>query len=194
MTFEELLESLGITKEQQQSIIGGMKDNKIYLSAEENIDERYTKLKGQHDTASESLKEANALIEKMKGEAKDNETLQGQIADYQKKASEAEARAAKAERDSAIKVALLANGAVADDIDYLMFRIDNGDSEVKLGEDGKLSGMDDAVKALKASHPNQFSDKQEKKFDEKPLKPNGGGESEPASLAEAIQQQFEGKN
>lgn len=176
MTFDELLKSIeGLTDEQAAAIKSGMKDNKIHLSAEENIDERYGKLRDQHKTVSDQLSEANNLIKTLQEASKGNEELQTKIADFQKQAAEANARAAKAERDSAIKVELLAKGAVPDDIDYLMWRIDNGDTEVKMGEDGKLSGMDDAVKALKTSHPNQFKDGGKKKFSGAQIPGDAGG-------------------
>ena len=166
MTFDELLKSIeGLTDEQVSAIKSGMKENKIHLSAEENIDERYSKLKTKHETTDASLKEAQALIAKLQPLADGNEAAQGQIAEYQRQVEEAEARAAKAERDAAIKVELLANGAVPDDVDYLMWRIDNGDAEVKMGEDGKLQGMDDSIKALKTAHPTHFKDGGKKKFE-----------------------------
>lgn len=149
MELKELLESLELTEDQAKGVLDGMRANKLYVTGEENIEERYGKLKGQ-------LKEAQALIEEMKKATADNEGLQGKVAEYEKKLAEAEARAEKAERDSAIKVQLLSNGAVPEDVDYLMYRIENGDVEVKLSDDGKLSGMDDALKALKSAHPNNF--------------------------------------
>lgn len=156
MEFEELLKSLELTDEQVAKITEGMKANKIYLSGEENIDGRYDKLKGQHQETSDQLKEAQALIEEMKKATADNEGLQNKVADYEQKLAEAEEKAAKAERESAIKVELLSKGAIPEDVDYLMYRIENGDVEVKLSDDGKLTGMDDAVKTLKAAHPNNF--------------------------------------
>lgn len=193
MTFEELLKSLGYTDEQISKLMAGMKENKIHLSAEENIDERYAKLKGQHDDASKQLGEANKLIKTLQEASKGNEDLQAKIADFQKQAEEAKARADKAERDSAIKVELLANGAVPEDVDYLMWRIDNGDTEVKMGEGGKLSGMDDAVKALKTQFPKQFATQGGKQVDPNPLPGSNGGEppAAPKSLAEALQAQYE---
>ena len=193
MTLKELLESLGYTAEQVEKILSGMKENKIYTSTEENIDERYAKLKGQHDDASNQLGDANKLIETLQKAAKGNEGLQTQIAEYQKQAEEANARAAKAERDSAIKVELLAKGAVPEDIDYLIYRLENGTAEVKMGEDGKLSGMDDAVKALKTQFPKQFAVQDGKKIDANPLpKPNGDEPTDaPKNLAEALQAQYE---
>ena len=193
MTLKELLESLGYTSEQIDKILSGMKENEIYTSTEENIDERYTKLKNQHDDASKQLGDANKLIETLQEAAKGNEGLQTQIAEYQKQAEEANARAAKAERDSAIKLELLANGAVPEDIDYLIYRLESGKVEVKMGDNGKLSGMDDAVKALKTQFPKQFAAQEGKKIDANPLpKPSGDeGGAAPKSLAEALRAQYE---
>ncbi|MEG0303914.1 phage scaffolding protein [Gordonibacter sp.] len=194
MTFEEYLKSKGLTEEQIADIVGGMKENKLYLSAEENIDERYGKLKGQHDEASGKLTAAEELIKQLQPQAKGNEELQGKIADYEQQVKDAEERAAKAERDASAKVALLANGALPEDVDYLMYRIEQGDAEVKIGEDGKLSGMDEAVKSLKTACPKNFSTGGDAgdKVEDKPL-PKGDGDhkTEPQSLEDALRQAYE---
>ena len=193
--FKELLKGLEYTDEQIEKIVAGMSDQKIYLSGEENIDERYSKLKGQHGEASQQLKDANDLIKQLQEAAKGNEGLQTKITDYETKVAEAEARAAKAERDSAIKVELLAKGAVADDVDYLMWRIDNGDTEVKVGKDGKLTGIDDVITTLKTAHPNQFKSEEGKKLNENKLPGNQGDpKPEPKSLEEALRAQYENNN
>ena len=193
MTFEEMLKSLGYTDEQIKAIMSGMTEHKIYLSAEEKIDERYGKLKEQHDATSTQLKDAQDLIKQLQPLADGNEAAQAKIADYEKQVKAAEERAAKAERNAAVKVELLANGAVPEDVDYLMFRIENGDVEVKVGDDGKLSGMDDAVKALKTAHPNQFREEQAKKIDENKLPKGepGAANAAPQSLEEALQAHYE---
>ncbi|MEG1246952.1 phage scaffolding protein [Gordonibacter sp.] len=193
MTFEEYLKSKGLTEEQIADIVGGMKENKLYLSAEENIDERYGKLKGQHDEASGKLTAAEELIKQLQPQAKGNEELQGKIADYEQQVKDAEERAAKAERDASVKVALLANGALPEDVDYLMYRIEQGDAEVKVDEGGKLSGMDEAVKSLKTTCPKNFAvGKSGAEVEEKPL-PTGSGEkkTEPQSLEDALRQAYE---
>lgn len=75
MEFVELLKSLELTDEQVAKVTEGMKENGIHLSSEENIDERYGKLKGQHQQASDQLQEAQALIEELKKGTADNEEL-----------------------------------------------------------------------------------------------------------------------
>lgn len=141
MTFEEYLRTIeGLTDEQVSAIVGGMGENKLYISSEENIDERYGKLKSQRDDAATQLADANKTIKELKDASAGNDDLQTQIADYEKRANDAEAAAAKAELESAVKVELLSKGAVPDDIDYLMYRIAQGDAAPKL-EGGKLSGL-----------------------------------------------------
>lgn len=195
MTFEEYLKTLdGLTDEQVAAIVGGMKQNKLYISGEENLDERYGKLKDQHKALSDQLNDAQALIGELKPKAEGSEALQAKIAEYERQAEDAEARAAKAERDAALKVELLKAGAVPEDVDYLLYRIDNGDAEVSVGEDGKLAGVDDALTALKAACPKNFEAEGKGEVELKPL-PRGDGDepAEPQSLEEALRQTYENK-
>lgn len=195
MTFEEYLKSIdGLTDEQISAIVGGMKRNELYISTEENIDERYGKLKEQHGGLSQQLKDAQELIGELKPKAEGSEDLQAKIAGYEQQAKDAEARAAKAERDAALKVELLKAGAVPEDVDYLLYRIDNGDADVSVGEDGKLAGVDDALTALKAACPKNFEAEGKGEVELKPL-PGGDGDepAEPHSLEEALRQTYENK-
>ena len=50
MTLQEILKAKGLSDEDIESVIGEMKQNKIFTAAEENLDIRYGKLKGEHDT------------------------------------------------------------------------------------------------------------------------------------------------
>ncbi|EPY2290981.1 phage scaffolding protein [Clostridium sporogenes] len=84
---EELLKKLGYTDEQIQKIIGGMKENKIYTTTEEKIEERYNKLKEQKVALDEQIKTANATIEDLKKNNTDNQTLQSKIGEYESKVS-----------------------------------------------------------------------------------------------------------
>ncbi|MBE6058232.1 phage scaffolding protein [Clostridium sp.] len=87
---EELLKKLGYTDEQIQKIIGGMKENKIYTTTEEKIEERYNKLKEQKVALDEQIKTANVTIEDLKKNNTDNETLQSKIGEYESKVSDYE--------------------------------------------------------------------------------------------------------
>lgn len=82
--FKEFLKSLGYTDEQITAVVNGMKEQKIYLSNEENIDERYIKLKGKYETQKTELKTANDTITELKKNNPDVEGLQTKIKEYEK--------------------------------------------------------------------------------------------------------------
>lgn len=81
MTLQEILKAKGLSDEDIKSVIGEMKQNKIFTAAEENLDIRYGKLKGEHDTLTQQYSQANALIDQLKKGTK--EELQGKITSYE---------------------------------------------------------------------------------------------------------------
>lgn len=166
MTFDEILQSQGLTAEQVEQIKGEMKQNKVYTAGEENLDIRYSKLKGDYDGVNGQLTEAQKLIEEMKKSEGNNEALQGKISEYEARIAELEAEKQQVETEAALKVALLE--ANADDIDYLTFKI-REKGEIQLGEDGKIKGLDDTIAALKTQFPNQFKGEGDKKVLENKL-------------------------
>lgn len=153
MTLQEILKSKGLSNEDVESIIGEMKQNKIFTANEENLDIRYGKLKGDHDTLTKQHSEATALIEQLKKDNKGNEDLQGKVTGYETKIAELIKENEQLKVDSALKFALLE--AKVQDVDYLTFKIKEK-GEIILGEDGKIKGIDDTLAALKTQFPNQF--------------------------------------
>lgn len=179
MTLQEILKAKGLTDEQVESTIGEMKQNKIFTSSEENLDTRYAKLKTDHEGTTKQLTEAQALIEQLKKGTGDNEALQKKITDYEGTVAQLTAENEKLKLESTLKVALLDAGAKASDIDYLMFKAQNGDHEIKIGDDGKLKGQDDLIAGLKTQFPANFAGQQQKSVQEHKIeKPddNAGGE------------------
>lgn len=77
------LKAQGLTEEQIQAIVDGMKEDSIHLSAEENIDVRYGKLKAEKDGVDNELKTANATIKDLKKNNADVEELQTTIKTYE---------------------------------------------------------------------------------------------------------------
>lgn len=196
MTLQEILKAKGLTDEQIEATIGEMKQNKIFTSSEENLDTRYAKLKTDHDGVNKQLTEAQALIEQLKKGTGDNEALQQKITEYETKVSELTAENEKLKVEGALKLALLDAGAKATDIDYLMFKAQNSDREIKLGDDGKVKGQDDLVAGLKTQFPSNFATTQNKQIQENKLEKGGGagGDAEPKTLAEALKMQYEPNN
>ena len=135
MTFEEILTSKGLSDEDVQAVIGEMKTNKIYTSAEENIDIRYKKLKGDYDTLknadkSGELATANNTITQLQQKIKEL-TAEGQLRELLSKENPL-------------------------DVDYLMYKAKMSE-KYSVGDDGKLANAAELVTALKAENPNQFS-------------------------------------
>ena len=197
MTLQEILKAQGLTDEQVEKVINGMKQNKIFTATEENLDTRYGKLKTDHETTTQQLTEAQKLIEQMKKDAGDNSALQTKITDYEGKMAELTAENEKLKVEGALKVALLDAGAKASDLDYLMFKAGSGSRELAVGEDGKLKGQDDLISGLKTQFPGNFDAPGKKEVEEHRLdksEEGAGDPTEPKTLAEALEMKYEHKN
>lgn len=125
-----------------------MKENKIYTTKEENIEERYNKLKSQKEQLESDLKEANKTLDKVKKDNKDIESLQTEIENYKNKAAESEAARAKDQKEFTIKSKLKDLGCT--DLDYMLYKI--GDIE-KLDIEKDL---DNKVKELSENNASFF--------------------------------------
>jgi len=151
MDFKKLLEK-HLEKDKIATLIDDMKSNKIYITAEENIDTRYAKLKEQYDAKDKEHKEATTLIAELKKQTDGNAELQEKIGGYEAQIEALQTENAAHRLDSAIKLELLANGAKAGDIDYLMFKIKQ--NEVSVDDNGKVTGFD--IEQLKTAHQSNF--------------------------------------
>lgn len=173
MTLAEILKAKGVADDIANDIFTAMKENKIFTAGEENLDVRYGKLKGDHDTATKQLEEANKLIADMKKSTAGNEGLQQKITDYEGQVQTLQAELAQAKLDSAINIGLLAAGVKPDDVDYVTFKL-KAKGELALDESGKVKGWDDKIAALKTQFPAQFEGAGGKKYEEHKLD-NGDG-------------------
>jgi hypothetical protein len=188
MTLQEILKAKGLSDEDIESVIGEMKQNKIFTTAEENLDIRYGKLKGDHDTLTKQHKEATDLIEQLKNDNAGNAELQGKITGYETTIADLTKQLEQEKVDSALKIALLE--AKVQDVDYLTFKIKEK-GEVKLDENGKIKGFDDTIAALKTQFPNQFvTVDDQRQIDPQPLPQGDDRKNEPVSLADAIAQNY----
>lgn len=166
MDFKELAAKYGVTEDNLDAFLAELKANKIYFSAEENMDVRYPKLKADNDANIAKLNEANRLIAEMKKSQKGNEDLQTKVKEYEDKIAELDEENERLKVESATKVALLKAGG--EDIDYLIYKLKQ-DKELKLNEDGTVDGLESMIDAMKVSMPNQFKGSQTKKIDENKL-------------------------
>ena len=191
MTLMEILKANGLDDKAAEAVLASMKKNNIFTASEENLDVRYGKLKGEHDTLTSQYGEAQTLIKNLKAANSGNEELQGKINDYEGKIQQMEKKLKQTKIDAALKVALLE--AKVTDVDYLTFKIKEK-GEVTLEENGKIKGIDDTIAALKTQFPQHFASFTKKKIDENKLPDDNNhedGGTEPKTLAEALQQKYE---
>lgn len=170
MTLQEILKAKGLTDEQIAEVIKDMKANKIFTASEENLDVRYTKLKGEHDALNAKHTESENLIAELQKATKGQEDIQSKITEYEATIEKQNEELEQAKVESALKIGLLSAGAKASDIDYLIYKM-NHDSDwtPELGEDGQVKGLDDKVKGLKTQFPHQFDSAKQKVIEEKKL-------------------------
>ncbi len=155
MDFKEFLKGI-VGEEQATSILNGMKENKFYISANENVDERYSKLKGQKEDLEVQLGTANSTIADLKKATKGNDDLQKKVTDYEAQIQvlqqESEAKVKNLTLDHAIEKLLTTNNAKHIDLLKAQFKRD----ELEIGEDGSIKGLDDQFKTIKESYADLF--------------------------------------
>ena len=168
MTLQEILKAKGLSDEDVQSVIGEMKQNKIFTSSEENLDVRYGKLKTDHDALTQKHSESEKLIAELQKATAGQEAVQTKIAEYEATIKQQQEELQQTKIESALKVALI--GAKAVDVEYLSYKIKEKGDEIKLDDDGKIKGIDDILSGLKTQFPTQFESTQTwKKVDEHKL-------------------------
>ena len=165
MNLTEILQGKGIAEDVVKAILDEMKANKVFTASEENLDIRYGKLKGQHDTATAQLKEANDLIATLKKSTEGQEDLQQKVATYEQQIAALQAQLEETQTDADVQMELLAEGVKPDDMDYVMFKL-KAKGKLERGEDGKIKDMADKIAALKTQLPNQFTGESKKTYQE----------------------------
>ena len=177
MTLIEILKAKGIGDDIITAVQEEMKANKIFTSAEENIDIRYKKLKDEHDTVVKERDEGKTLIESLQKSNKGNEDLQKQVTDYQSKMQQLQTELQQTKIESAINVGLLAAGVKPEDVDYVTFKL-KAKGEIELDDQGNIKGWDDKVAGLKTQFPANFVSAGGKKYEEHKLHDDDNGNIE----------------
>lgn len=158
MNISEIFKGNGIADDVAGKILEAMKANKIYLTSEENIDVRYGKLKTQHDTVSNQLKEANATIEGLKQTNAGNEELQRKVTEYEQTMQTMQAQLEQVKRDAALQVKL--HEANATDVNYMTFclneKLKKDGKALELDESGDIKGWDELLTGLQTQFPTFF--------------------------------------
>ena len=189
---EELLKGLGYTAEQIKAILDGMKEKKIFTSGEENIDLRFSKLNEDFNAKNAELTKANDLIKQLQAGTKGNEDLQKKVSDYEKEISNLKAEQTEKDLNNALRFELLKNKAKADDIDYLIFKLQNNkDQKLELDEKGNLK--DFKIDDFKKQYKSNFEDDSKALVDVKKLggkEQDPGGTKEPNTMLDALKEKY----
>lgn len=148
MKKEDLI-AMGLTEEQAKKVMDSIDGNFVTKA-------RFNEVNEENKTLKKSVSDRDKQLEDLKKSSGDNAALQQQISDLQKanadqqKAHETELNQLKL--DNAVEVAL--SGAKAKSSKAVKAMLDM--AKVKLGEDGKLSGFDEQIEALKKSEGWMF--------------------------------------
>ena len=173
MKKEDLI-AMGLTEDQAKKVMDSLDGNFVTKA-------RFNEVNEENKTLKQSVADRDKQLEDLKKSSGDNaelkkqiETLQQQNAD-QKKAHDAEM--AQLKLDNAIDAALTAAGAK--NIKAVRAMIDT--SKMKLGEDGTVEGLSDAIKAVQKSDSYMFNTVQQKQQTFKGFQPGASGEVKPGT-------------
>lgn len=195
---EEMLKELGYTDDQIKAIMEGMKKKNLFISAEENIDTRYQKLKEQHDSKNTELENANKLIKSLQESAKTNdvEGMKTKISEYEKENAELKEQLKKTQIQSQLALELKEAGVT--DESYIAFKIEQklkaDKKEFELTDDGKIKGLKELIESEKKISPSFFKSEQKKEVDVKDLgKEKEQDNAEPKDFKEAVMNKYNEK-
>lgn len=156
---------------------------------------KYDALQALLDGKTTELDTANGLIAELKKGTKGNEELQSKITGYEGQVAQLQAELEKTKLENAIQLAL--RDAKAIDPDYLAYKLREKykPEELTLDENGKIKGIDEKLSGLKIQFPNQFGSDTNKRINENKLpEDQGGSDTAPKTLEDALKLAYEPKN
>ena len=173
MKKEDLI-AMGLTEDQAKKVMDSLDGNFVTKT-------RFNEVNEENKTLKQSVADRDKQLEDLKKSSGDNaelkkqiETLQQQNAEQQK-AHEAELKQLKL--DNAIDTALTAAGAK--NVKAVKPFVDT--TKIKLGEDGKLTGLDEQLKEVQKTEGYLFAEKQQKQQTFKGFQPGASGEVKPGT-------------
>jgi len=186
MKVKVYLVSKGLTEEQATAVSEGMPGENFYLATEENLDERYTKMKQQKEQLETDLKTANELVNNLEKSNKSNEELQTQIDSYKTELETLNTQRAEDRKNAAIELALTAAGAK--NIKAAKALLDLEGLEVT--ENG-LKGLDAQLEGIKKDNDYLFQNEQQQQTPKIVTGGNPqGGSNEPVDAFQAAANKY----
>lgn len=151
MTKEQLI-ALGVSEELATKIAGeSKKELEGYIEKS-----RYSELEAEKNQLTESQKTLTKQLEEVKKNSGDNAELKKQIEEMQN-ANEAKEKEytdnlVKIKLDNAVEIALMSSGAKNSKAVKALLNLE----KAVLGEDGKITGLEEQIKALKTAEDSSF--------------------------------------
>lgn len=143
----------------------------------------------ENKTLKTSVSDRDKQLETLKAAAGDNEELKKQIETMKQQNADQEkahkAELAQLKLDNAIDAALTAAGAKNGKAVKALIDV----SKVKLGEDGKLTGWDDQIKAIQKSDAYLFNVQQKNTF--RGFQPGASGDNKPETKVDMSKMTYE---
>jgi len=165
MEIKELLEKLGVSADKQEAGAAALRE---FLNGAYVPKSRFNEVNEEKNTLKAAVEGRDKQLEALKKATGDTDALKAQIKQLQdKNKADAEASDAKFRElrlSSAIKLAVAQD---AQDADIVAGLIDK--SKIILGEDGKVTGLEEQVKSLRESKAFLF-----KQAGTPPYNPHGG--------------------
>jgi hypothetical protein len=153
MKKEDLI-AMGLTEEQAKQVMTSLDGNYVTKV-------RFNEVNEENKTLKQSVSDRDKQLEELKKSSGDNAELKQQIEDLQQQNKEQkknyEAQMNQLKVDNAIETALTAAGAKNTTALKALLNLDN----IKLGDDGKLTGFDEQLKAVQKSDAYLFNEKEQ---------------------------------
>lgn len=187
MELEKILKEQGYTEEQIKAVLDAMAAGKLYVSSVEKPEDTIRQL--QEEKA--KLEQTNAELKKETAAKADQGGKPEEAAAQIKKLQET---VQKAQVDlQLVKALTKANAA---DVEYMIYQAERSGrmKDIKLEEDGSISGVEELVEGLKKDFSAQFTAKDDAqglvRTGIKKLEEQAVGDDAPQTLEEAIAQKL----
>lgn len=146
MNLTELLVKLGIAEDKREEAAKSFKE---FLDGEYVPKSRFNEVNAEKKNLESAIAERDKQLKELKNSEGDVNALKEQITKLQAENKAAAEQSAKELKDLRLSTAIrLAIGDTAQDIDLVAGLVDT--SKLVIGEDGKVSGIKEQIKALKA--------------------------------------------
>ena len=180
---KEVLIAMGLTEEQAKKVMDSIDGNFVTKT-------RFNEINEENKTLRQSVADRDKQLDDLKKSSGDNEELKKQIETMKQQNADQEkthkAELAQLKLDNAIEAALTAAGAKNGKAVKALIDV----SKVKLGEDGKLSGWDDQLAAVKKSDAYLFAEKQQSNSF-KGFQPGASGDQKPGAKVDMSKMSYE---